>query len=143
MLRTVVNLDRASHGVLYAVLTWGLLYELNLTNRHHRCYIAYSTALPVLYLSRKAKSNLRTRILFFNIYFFFIDLFIGLRRVLVAASFCCHARAPEHAGSVVAVHGLTCPVACGILAPQPGIEPASHALEGGFLTTGPPGKSQD
>ena len=29
---------------------------------------------------------------------------------------------------------------CGILAPQPGIEPESPALEGGFLTTGSPGK---
>ena len=32
-------------------------------------------------------------------------------------------------------------MACGILVPRPGIEPASSALEGGFLTTGPPGKS--
>ena len=31
--------------------------------------------------------------------------------------------------------------ACGILAPQPGIEPAPPALEGEVLTTGPPGKS--
>ena len=29
--------------------------------------------------------------------------------------------------------------ACGILAPQPGIEPSLPALEGDFLTTGPPG----
>ena len=36
---------------------------------------------------------------------------------------------------------LSCPAACGILAPQPGIESVSHALEGRFLTTGPPGKS--
>ena len=33
------------------------------------------------------------------------------------------------------------PEACGILAPQPGIEPAPPALEGKILTTGPPGKS--
>ena len=32
------------------------------------------------------------------------------------------------------------PIACGILVPQPGIEPTSPALEGGFLTTGPPEK---
>ena len=32
-------------------------------------------------------------------------------------------------------------MACGILVPQPGIEPISPALEGKFLTTGPPGKS--
>ena len=33
------------------------------------------------------------------------------------------------------------PEACGILAPRPGIEPVSPALEGGFLTTGPSEKS--
>ena len=32
-------------------------------------------------------------------------------------------------------------IACGILVPCPGTEPMSPALEGGFLTTGPPGKS--
>ena len=37
--------------------------------------------------------------------------------------------------------GLSCPTACGILVPRPGIEPMSPALEGGSSTTGPPGKS--
>ena len=46
----------------------------------------------------------------------------------------------SHAGSVVAANGLSCPAACGILVPQPGIEPASPALEGRLFTTGPPGK---
>ena len=32
---------------------------------------------------------------------------------------------------------------CGILAPQPGIQPASPAFQGRFLTIGSPGKSQD
>ena len=50
-------------------------------------------------------------------------------------------RAPEHAGSVVAVQGLRCLGACGILVPHPGIEPSSPALEDGFLSTGPLGKS--
>ena len=36
---------------------------------------------------------------------------------------------------------LSCPSVCGVLVPQPGMEPASPALEGRFLTTGPPGKS--
>ena len=101
----------------------------------------------------------------YSIYFF-----IWLCRVLVAACrifvavcgiFCCgmwdlllrHAGfrahglsscgtwALEHVGSVVAACGLSWPVECGILVPRPGIEPASPALEGGFLTTGPPGKS--
>ena len=45
------------------------------------------------------------------------------------------------AGSIVRVHGLSFHEACGILVPQPGIEPASPALEGRFFTTEPPGKS--
>ena len=47
-----------------------------------------------------------------------------------------------HAGSVAVARGLSCPMACGILVARPGIEPASPVLEGGFFTTGPPGKSQ-
>ena len=40
------------------------------------------------------------------------------------------------------LHGLSsCPAARGILVARPGIELASPVLEGGFLTTGPPGKS--
>ena len=42
----------------------------------------------------------------------------------------------ECMGSVVVARGLSCPAACGILAPQPGIKPTSPALQGGFLTTG-------
>ena len=41
--------------------------------------------------------------------------------------------------SLAAVLRLRCLVACGILVPQPRIEPMSPALEDGFLTTGPPG----
>ena len=41
----------------------------------------------------------------------------------------------------LAVWGLTCSAAREILGPRPGMEPTSPALEGGFLTTGPPGKS--
>ena len=47
----------------------------------------------------------------------------------------------RRAGSLVVARGFSCPVACGILVPQPGIEPVSTALEGRFLTTGPPGKA--
>ena len=46
-----------------------------------------------------------------------------------------------HVTSVVVARRLSCPAACGILVPRPGIEPASPALEGGFFTTGPLGKS--
>ena len=47
----------------------------------------------------------------------------------------------QHTGSVVAELRLSRPEASGILVPPPGMEPAAPALEGGFLTTGPPGKS--
>ena len=47
----------------------------------------------------------------------------------------------RRASSVVAAHGLSCPVACGLPVPQLGMEPTSPALEGRFLTTGLPGKS--
>ena len=43
--------------------------------------------------------------------------------------------------SVVAPWGLHSSKARGTLVPQPGIEPESPALQGGFLTTGPLGKS--
>ena len=39
------------------------------------------------------------------------------------------------------VLGLSGPARCGVLVPGSGIEPQSPALEGGFLTAGPPGKS--
>ena len=38
-------------------------------------------------------------------------------------------------------HRLSCPAECGILVPQPGIEPMSPAVQGTYLTAGPPGKS--
>ena len=46
---------------------------------------------------------------------------------------------------IMAVLGLHCSacVSYMILVPPPGIEPVSPALEGGFLTTEPPGKSPD
>ena len=43
--------------------------------------------------------------------------------------------------SLGAVLGLSYPIACGILFLRPGVKPVSPALEGGFLRTGPPGKS--
>ena len=70
--------------------------------------------------------------------FLFIYLFIWLHWVLVAVC-----RLSSCGACVLDLaHGLSCPVACGILVPRSVIEPASPALEGGFLTTGPPGKSQ-
>ena len=54
----------------------------------------------------------------------------------------CGMWALEYAGSVVGAHGISCLVTCGILIPQTGIKPESPALQGGFLTIGPSGKSQ-
>ena len=48
----------------------------------------------------------------------------------------------HHAEFFAAVHRLfSRPAAWGILVPRPGTEPRSSALQDGFLTTGPPGKS--
>ena len=47
---------------------------------------------------------------------------------------CCRAWALQHSASVVALHGLSCSVACGTA-------PVSPTLAGGFLISGPPGKS--
>ena len=54
----------------------------------------------------------------------------------------CGTWAPEHAGSVVMTCRFSCSAACGISVPLPGIEPTSPALQGVFLATGQPGKSQ-
>ena len=43
-----------------------------------------------------------------------------------------------HMGSVFVVYGLSCPVACGILVPQPGIKPVPPTLAGGFFAIGLP-----
>ena len=61
--------------------------------------------------------------------FFFFTYFL-LHWVLVATW-----------GIFVAMHRCSCPLACRILVPQPGIKLTSPAMENRFLTTGPPGKS--
>ena len=69
----------------------------------------------------------------------------GERRLLsgysAPASHCSNFSSCGSRASVVAVHGFSCSAACRILVPRPGIKPVSPALAGGFLTTGPPGKS--
>ena len=65
-------------------------------------------------------------------------LFIWLNQIF-AASWDLSLQCME---SLAVARGLSCFVACGILVPGPGVEPASPALQDGFLTTGPPGKSQ-
>ena len=55
---------------------------------------------------------------------------------------CCGAKALGCSGSVVVVHKLNCPVACGIF-PDQGSNLCPLQLAGGFLTTLPRGKSWD
>ena len=43
--------------------------------------------------------------------------------------------------TVVVALGLSCCMTCWILVPQAGLELMAPALQGRFLTTGPPGKS--
>ena len=47
----------------------------------------------------------------------------------------------QHGASLVEARGLSFSEAHGILVARPGIKLASSALQGRFLTTGPPGKS--
>ena len=53
---------------------------------------------------------------------------------------CCRAWGLGMRAVVAAVHGLSCFMECAVFL-GPGIEPVSLALQDGFLTTGPPGKS--
>ena len=79
-----------------------------------------------------------------NFFFSKAYLFAWLPWVLVAACGIFAAvcgllslRARALSGSAVVVLGLSCPTACGILVPRPGMKPLFPALEGGLLTTGP------
>ena len=77
--------------------------------------------------------------------FIFVYLFIWLHRVLVVAyqvlRYIMRHCSLWRMDSLAVASGLSCSTACGILVPWLGIEPASPALQGGFLMTGPPGKS--
>ena len=94
-------------------------------------HIVQHKALCIIFFFFKGK------VLVFFLFFWLFWVFIAVCGLLVVGF------------SLVVVCGLqsawvqlfSCPVACGILVPPPGIEPASPALEGRFLTTGPPGKS--
>ena len=53
----------------------------------------------------------------------------------------CDSQDPELLRSVVAMNEFSCPKACGILVPGPGLEATYPAFQDRVLTTGPPGKS--
>ena len=90
--------------------------------------------------------------IFFNFFLFFAVLYLGagglavlglplrhMGSLMVCVGFsCCRVWTLEHWSSVVAARKLS---SCmWILVPWAGIEPTFPALEGGFLTTGSPGK---
>ena len=103
--------------------------------------------------SRAERTNLVAHM--FTIFFFLMFIYLAalglgcsiwdLHCVMQDVSLQC-------SGSLIVVSGLracrlswgtwlSCSMACRILVPWPGIEPASSALHSGFLTTGPPEKS--
>ena len=65
----------------------------------------------------------------------FLNIYFWLPRVTVAAC-----RIFPHGIRALELGLSSCPTVCGILVPQPGMEPVSPALAGGFLATGPPGE---
>ena len=91
--------------------------------------------VPIVYQVR--------RFLFFNIYLFgcvascrifwwHSGYFVAVHRLFIVVHrplSSCGACAPEHWGSIAVVHGLSCPAACGILVPRPGIKPVSPAWQ--------------
>ena len=96
----------------------------------------------------KSKTNKQTR----DSSCLFIYLLTWLHRALVAACriFLAACRTLHDnpwtrqmwpAGSAVAALGFCFYEACGLLVPWPRIKPLTPALQGRFLTTGPPGKS--
>ena len=86
-----------------------------------------------VYSAKQKKANLAWS--FFKLICFVYLTMPGLRFRMQDLSLWC-------AGSVVVMHGLSCSMSYGILVPQPWMEPKSPSLQGGFLTTGAPGKSQ-
>ena len=66
---------------------------------------------------------------------------VAVRRLLIAVAYLvAEHRLQGVQASVVVVHGLACPMACGIFPGQDRTH--TPALAGRFLTTGPPGKSR-
>ena len=96
----------------------------------------------------RARPFLPKELLFSGPSFFFLIYFTVLGLGCSTWALCCCKQAfsscskrgllSGQVGSVAVAHGLSCPKASGILVPGSGIEPV---WAGGFLTTGPPGKS--
>ena len=118
--------------------------------RTFRCFCSISELFDVYErdvlseLDASLISSAHPVLTFFQWHFFFLFcLFFWLHQVLVEPC----GIFDVSRGTAVVARGLQCAwasvvAARGILVPRPGIEPVSPALQGTFLTTGPPGKSR-
>ena len=109
----------------------------------------FSLQTSVLVLPRDTRKIGPYAIFFLFFFFFFFpaasglscsmrDLFVAARGPLSSCGVLVFSLSLWCAGS--RARELSCPRACGILVPQPGIKPVSPALEGRFFTARPPGK---
>lgn len=81
-------------------------------------------------------------ILFITIILFWLWVFRGAHRLLLLGSLGSRARGLRSCSTVDFSHcGVSAQLPCSMWdpVPQTGIEPTSPALEGGFITAGPPG----
>ena len=90
--------------------------------------------------THRIKSKLEMYVkLIFKMYLsiFGCQLLVAAHRIFIAS--CGIFR--QSTGTLCVVPQLGCSTACGILVSRPGIKAMCPALEGGFIITGPPGKS--
>ena len=108
-----------------------------------KTWVTYLTSLDFNFLSFcfKASVFLYDQTFLLSTFLKKILIYFYLCVYLAALGFNCWSWDLWCTGSVVEACGLSCSAACGILDPRQGIELVSPALEGRFLTTGPPGKS--
>ena len=139
------------HGILQArILEWvAILFSKGSSQPRDRTWVSCITGrFFTIWTTREAHHNreqtyhgtqctVSTWLLLLFFFLIFIYLFCSIwSQLRHTGSFI-----PCAGFSLVAACGLSCPAACEILVPQPGMEPMSPALKGGFLTTGPPKKS--
>ena len=121
------------------------------TNWHKEQYYQYFSSpleapFPIMSLSSLLDINSPgIFLLFFSLallnFFQNVSIHLALSGLIVPLRIlCCSERTLKlYTGS--RAHGLNSSTACGILIPRPRLEPSSTTLQGGFLITGPPGKS--
>ena len=97
---------------------------------------------------RTAISFHKASFLKFVNYFIYVFIWLPQPSTVACGIFCCCAQTLVAAhelrsslASVIVAYRYSCFTVCGILVPWPRIKPESPALQGGFFTTGQPGKS--